>query len=136
MFAGGGLKTGQVIGATDKEGGQVEDRMVNVKDFMATVYKAIGIDYNLQVRIKGGRPVRLVDRDPTPVKRSCSPEKKGGHFNRDRQRAALSSRRYAARLILRLCRYQEFAMSSQVFEAASIRTLKTLHFTIRLRNRS
>src|SRR5262249_21862867 len=68
VLGGAGLKTGQVIGKTDKTGGTVEDSPVNVTDFMATVCKALGIDYNKQNTSRGGRPFRLVDRGATPVK--------------------------------------------------------------------
>lgn len=67
VFSGAGLKTGQAIGKTDESGGTVADRPVNVKDFMATVYKALGIDYTKKVRLKGGRPVPLVDTGAKPV---------------------------------------------------------------------
>src|SRR5205807_7234803 len=45
VLAGGGLKLGQVIGKTSKDGDVVEERPINAIDFMATVCKALGIDY-------------------------------------------------------------------------------------------
>lgn len=68
VLCGGGLKTGQVIGRTDKGGGTVEERPIRVNDFMATVFKAVGIEPDKQLRAKSGRPFRLVDKDPNPVK--------------------------------------------------------------------
>jgi uncharacterized protein (DUF1501 family) len=62
VLGGAGLKTGQVIGKTDKSGGTVEERPISVVDFMATVCKALGIDSTKQVTSRGGRPFRLVDK--------------------------------------------------------------------------
>ncbi|NQW47284.1 MAG: DUF1501 domain-containing protein, partial [Planctomycetes bacterium] len=62
VLAGGGLKTGQVIGRTDKAGGIVEDRPIGAIDFMATVCTALGIDYTADFTTPGGRPVRTVDK--------------------------------------------------------------------------
>jgi hypothetical protein len=58
---GGGIKGGQVIGRTDREGAAVTDRPISVRDFMATVCKALGIDHG-KTLTAGGRPVRLVDK--------------------------------------------------------------------------
>jgi hypothetical protein len=59
---GGGIKGGQVIGRTDKEGVTVTDRPISVRDFMATVCKALGINYDRTLTPPGGRPVRIVDK--------------------------------------------------------------------------
>ncbi|OAI45063.1 hypothetical protein AYO44_13145 [Planctomycetaceae bacterium SCGC AG-212-F19] len=67
VFAGAGIKAGQVIGATDKGGGSVAERPINTKDFMATVCKALGIDYNKQIVARNSRPFRIVDKDAKPV---------------------------------------------------------------------
>jgi uncharacterized protein (DUF1501 family) len=61
MF-GGGLRGGQVIGRTDAEAATVVERPVNALDFMATVCRALGIDYNKQNNTPNGRPIRIVDR--------------------------------------------------------------------------
>jgi len=37
-------------------------------DFMSTICKALGIDYNKQLLSKGGRPHRIVDKGANPVK--------------------------------------------------------------------
>ena len=44
MF-GGGIKGGQVIGKTDKEGASVVERPTTALDFLATVCELLGIDY-------------------------------------------------------------------------------------------
>jgi len=67
VFAGGGLKHGQVIGRTDKDGGTVEDRPVNAIDFMATACKALGVDYTKKFQTRDGRPMRIVDKNEKPI---------------------------------------------------------------------
>ena len=50
MLVGGGIKGGQVIGKTDRDGadgGRTADRR---QDFMATVCKVLGIDYTKQIQ--------------------------------------------------------------------------------------
>jgi hypothetical protein len=63
VLAGAGLRLGQAIGRTDRQGGTVEAGRVNGVDFMATVCRALGIDYNRNFRTPTGRPMRVVDRD-------------------------------------------------------------------------
>ena len=62
---GGGLKGGQVIGRTDKEGAVVEDQKVTAPDFLATVCELLGIDHQKQNETASGRPIRIVEK-PTP----------------------------------------------------------------------
>jgi hypothetical protein len=66
MF-GGGVKGGVVHGRTDKEGGTVEDGKTSTLDFMATVCKIVGIDYNKENETPTKRPVRIVDKGAKPV---------------------------------------------------------------------
>ncbi len=68
VLFGGGIKGGQVIGRTDKEGATVEDRLISTLDFMASVCKVLGIDYQKQNTAANGRPVRLVDKGAEPIK--------------------------------------------------------------------
>jgi hypothetical protein len=44
LMAGGGLRTGQVIGSTDRMGGEADTRPIHYKDVMATLYNRLGID--------------------------------------------------------------------------------------------
>ena len=44
MVAGGGFKGGHVIGATDKRGEEVTDRLVHPSDLIGSVYELLGID--------------------------------------------------------------------------------------------
>ena len=67
VMAGGGIKGGQVIGKTDKEGATVEERKVSGLDFLATVCKVLGIDHAKQNQTPIGRPIRVVDKGATPM---------------------------------------------------------------------
>src|SRR5205809_6100554 len=55
-LCGGGLKGGQVVGATDKDGLEVVDRPVGVMDLIATMTRAMGIDPATQFTTPRGRP--------------------------------------------------------------------------------
>lgn len=43
-FAGAGVRGGQVIGATDKQGGEVVDRAYHPEDYAETIYAKLGIN--------------------------------------------------------------------------------------------
>ncbi len=61
IWAGGGIATGQVIGATDRRGEDVVDRRVGPHDFLATIYQHLGIDYErVTIPDRVGRPIRIV----------------------------------------------------------------------------
>jgi hypothetical protein len=66
-LAGGGIKAGQVVGRTDPQGGTVETGMVSAVDFMATICKALGINYEKNL-YAGNRPMRVVDKGEKVVK--------------------------------------------------------------------
>jgi hypothetical protein len=62
LMAGGGMKTGQVIGATDRLGGEASNRPVHFQEIFATLYHNMGIDVNkATVTDLSGRPHFLVD---------------------------------------------------------------------------
>jgi hypothetical protein len=44
LLAGGGMRTGQVIGSTTPDAGYADERPVHYKDVMATLYHNLGID--------------------------------------------------------------------------------------------
>jgi arylsulfatase A-like enzyme len=58
-MGGGGVKTGRVIGASDKVGGVPTDRPVAVADFVATVYHALGLDAKAEF-VTQGRPMKML----------------------------------------------------------------------------
>ena len=61
LFAGGGIRTGQIIGATDARGEDPIERRVSPEDFLATIYSHLGIDYhNITVRDFSGRPTPII----------------------------------------------------------------------------
>jgi hypothetical protein len=61
LFAGGNLRTGQVIGRTDRLGEFVSDRRIGVGDFAATVYRHLGIDHeHTTITDPTGRPIPIL----------------------------------------------------------------------------
>ena len=67
VLAGGGIKGGQAIGKTSKDGETVEERPVTVRDFLATVCLALGIDPVKFNNSNVGRPIRIVDKGAAPI---------------------------------------------------------------------
>jgi hypothetical protein len=65
LFAGGRIKGGKVVGASDKIGAEPRDRPVSPDIVAATVYEAMGIDLNT-TRITGSddRPTPIIEADP------------------------------------------------------------------------
>ncbi len=61
VLAGGGIRGGQVIGATTEDGAGVVERPVSVPDLFASLCFALGIDYNRQNYSRAGRPIRVVE---------------------------------------------------------------------------
>ena len=66
-MAGGGVRGGIVVGATDKQAGEVVERPITPQDMCATVLDRLGIDYTKVLHTPLGRPVPLVD-DGHPVR--------------------------------------------------------------------
>jgi hypothetical protein len=61
VFAGAGVKRGQVVGSTDKQGGFANRRPVAPADVACTVFDALGIDPHKQLPSPDGRPVEILD---------------------------------------------------------------------------
>lgn len=62
LWAGGGIRPGQVIGATDKRGEDSIERICGAGDFLATIYHHLGIDSaTTLIRDFNGRPTPIVD---------------------------------------------------------------------------
>ncbi|MDB5309826.1 MAG: hypothetical protein JWO38_4028, partial [Gemmataceae bacterium] len=72
VLAGGGIKGGQVVGATTPDGMEVKDRPVTVPDLLATLCTAIGLDPSKQNPSNVGRPIRLVEPTAAPIKEVLS----------------------------------------------------------------
>jgi uncharacterized protein (DUF1501 family) len=66
LLGGGGVKGGQLVGATDRLGTAPRDRAVVPANIHATIYHVLGIDPKLQLLDPSGRPVSILD-DPTPI---------------------------------------------------------------------
>jgi uncharacterized protein (DUF1501 family) len=66
-LAGGGIRGGQVIGASDRNGGEPVDRPVNPAEFVATMYQSLGIDPKAQVLTSDGSSISLTDSS-NPIK--------------------------------------------------------------------
>ena len=68
LMAGGGIRTGQAIGATNRLGEYAVERPVDMQEIVATVYHNLGIDpMTTTVKDPTGRPQYLVDkRIPVP----------------------------------------------------------------------
>lgn len=62
LFAGAGVRPGQVIGSTDKQGAYVTRRPVAPADVAATIYASVGIDWHKMLRAPDGRPVEILDQ--------------------------------------------------------------------------
>lgn len=60
-FAGGGVKGGQVVGASDPIGAVPEDRPTEPPEIVATIFHAMGIDLKEHIPGPGGRPFPIVD---------------------------------------------------------------------------
>ena len=64
LLAGGGMRTGQVIGATNRLGEYAKDRPVHFQDVFATLYHNLGIDTNkATINDLSGRPRYLIDHN-------------------------------------------------------------------------
>ena len=62
LLAGGGMKTGQVIGSTDRIAGYAKDRPVTFQEVFATLYHNLGINPQTEtVNDLSGRPQHVVD---------------------------------------------------------------------------
>jgi hypothetical protein len=69
LLAGGGMKHGQVIGATDRLGGEASERPVTFPEVFATLYHRVGIDVGkVTVNDLTGRPQYLVDAGHQPMR--------------------------------------------------------------------
>jgi hypothetical protein len=63
--AGGGLKTGQVVGATDARGERVVGNPIRLQNVLATLYTVLGIDPTTTLADYNGRPQYVLeDRQP------------------------------------------------------------------------
>jgi hypothetical protein len=64
LFAGGGVRGGQVIGSSDRLGAEPRDRPVTPAEIAATVYRGLGIDPGTRLSGPDGTLLPLVDAAP------------------------------------------------------------------------
>lgn len=66
-MAGGGMRHGQVIGATESDGGQIRERPVTPGDLAATIYQHMGVPLSTTYDDDRGRPHPIV-KDGAPIR--------------------------------------------------------------------
>ncbi len=66
-LAGGGLRHGQVIGATEPDGGQIAHRPVTPGDLAATIYRHMGVPLDTHFDDDRGRPHPIVQNGGMPI---------------------------------------------------------------------
>ena len=67
LLAGGGMPTGQVVGATNAKGEYPIERPLKPEDLWATVYRHLGIDYTQSFPDRAGRPMPILP-DGEPIR--------------------------------------------------------------------
>jgi hypothetical protein len=67
LLAGGGMRGGQVIGASDATASGPKETPITPDDVAASFYKSLGIDATKEYHTSSGRPVMIV-RHGTPIK--------------------------------------------------------------------
>ncbi len=60
LLAGGGIQGGRIVGASEKWGGAVQERLVTPLDLLATIYHTLGISLDTHFEDASGRPVSIV----------------------------------------------------------------------------
>ena len=68
MMGGGGIKGGQVVGASDDIGATPKDRPTTPGQIAATIYQALGVPLELELPGAQNRPIPLVERGVEPIK--------------------------------------------------------------------
>jgi hypothetical protein len=60
IVSGGGMRTGQIIGATNSRGEYPVERPLSPNDLWATVYQHLGIDHSHSFLDHQGRPMPIL----------------------------------------------------------------------------
>jgi hypothetical protein len=66
VLAGGGLRGGQVVGSSSRDGGEVKDRPISPQDLWATVYTALGINLETMFHDRSDCPIPILP-DGQPI---------------------------------------------------------------------
>jgi uncharacterized protein (DUF1501 family) len=72
FLACGGFKTGQVIGRTDAQAGEVRDDPIHFQDVLATIYEGMGIDPHGMVLDVGKRPNPILPGTAQVIRRALA----------------------------------------------------------------
>ncbi len=64
LFAGAGVRGGQVVGASDKLGGEPKDRPATPAEVAASVYHGLGVDLDARLPGPEGRPTPITEAEP------------------------------------------------------------------------
>ena len=67
LLAGGGLRTGQAIGATDARGELPIERPLAPERLVATIYHQLGVSMATTYRTPDGRPIRVLPEAVEPI---------------------------------------------------------------------
>lgn len=67
VLAGGGIRGGQVHGATDQDGREVRDNPVSEGDLFATIYATLGINHRARHQV-GTRPIWATPEGSRPIR--------------------------------------------------------------------
>ena len=69
LLAGGGMRTGQVIGSTGSDAGEARDEPVPYPSVLATVYKNLGLDPHAMVTDVSNRPNPILPGGVGPIEK-------------------------------------------------------------------
>jgi hypothetical protein len=64
LFAGAGIRTGQVYGSSDPMAAYPKDNPVSPGEVVATIYHCLGVDPHLELPDPFGRPMRICNGEP------------------------------------------------------------------------
>jgi len=67
VLAGGGFRHGQIIGATEADGGHIKERPVTPADLAATIYHHMGVPLDVLYTDGTGRPRAVVEAGGAPI---------------------------------------------------------------------
>jgi hypothetical protein len=67
-LAGGGLAHGQIIGATERDAGQIKERPVTPSELAATIFRHFGIPADVQYTDYRGRPRFVLEEKAEPIR--------------------------------------------------------------------
>lgn len=64
VLGGGAIQGGQIFGATNKDGMDIQGDKATIGDVFATLFKGLGVDPGTKVRDNLGRPLEIADGKP------------------------------------------------------------------------